>query len=63
MSERFFVIYLGVMFLIGGALGGVVVGMVAATRIARQYVEDRMPKLGEFFVAESITGHEGRQKA
>lgn len=54
MNETIFQLWLGFMFLLGGALGGVLVGVVAATRVARQYVEDRMPKLGEFFVAESI---------
>lgn len=54
MNDTFFQLWLGVMFLVGGALGGALVGVVVTARFAREYVEIRMPKLGEFFVAESI---------
>lgn len=54
MNETFFQLWLGFMFLLGGACGGAWIGVLVATKIARRHVEGRMPKLGEFFVAESI---------
>lgn len=54
MNETLFQLWLGFMFLLGGVFAGLVLGVVAATRIAREWVADHMPKAPEFFVAESI---------
>ena len=54
MNETFFQLWLGFMFLLGGVFAGLVLGVVAATRIARQWVVDHMPKAPEFFVIDEL---------
>lgn len=54
MNETFFQLWLGFMFLLGGVFAGLLLGVAAATSIARKWVADHMPDAPEFFVAESI---------
>jgi len=54
MNETFFQLWLGFMFLLGGVFAGLVLGVVAATSVARQWVSDHMPKAPEFFVIDQL---------
>lgn len=47
-------IWLSFMLLLGGACGGAWIGVLVATRIARKWVTDHMPKAPEFFVIDEL---------
>jgi hypothetical protein len=57
MSEGWFQLWLGFMFLLGGVLAGLLLGVSAAAKVASAWVTDRMPKIPEFIAVENIVLH------